>query len=352
MSRRIFCISSLFFLPAWAPAQQAQIAGPVSGYVFDGAAHGMRPILGIPGASLFGDPISFGFPVASASVAPRQDAAFVTAADGTFHLFRIQSGASTELTLNGVAATPERIVFSPSGTAAALYRAGSIQIVGGLPDSAAIAASLDVSGSGTPNALALSDDGGALLLASGSSIELFAGAADLGKVADTAGPALVAFAPGRRDAAVVDGAGAGIVLYRNLTAATEPQTIAPADDTTGSSSALAFSPDGQTLIVANASSQSVTLFDLAAGARNAISCSCAPSALVRMGDLFRLGDLVQQQPLWVLDARPETAGIKFVPAAADAAAKPAPRRTEPSRRGLKPVFESTSPAAPRTVRAE
>ena len=334
MSRRIFSILGLIFLPLLLCAQQSTITGPVSGYVFDSSARALRPILGIPGASLLGSPVDFGLPVNSVAVAPRQDVAFVTASDGTLHLFSMQSGGPVDLNLNGLAQSPERVVYSPSGTAAALYTSGSIQIVGGLPDSPAIAASLTLPGA--PDALALSDDGTALLVASGTNIELFGGAADLGMVTATAGPALLAFAPSGHDAAIVDRAGAGVVLFRNLTGTVASQSVAPADDTIQSASAVAFSTDGQQLLLASAATPSVTTFDLSSGNRGAIACSCTPATLARMGDLFRLNELTQD-PLWLLDARPATAGVTFVPALSAAATSDAPSTTRLPRRPSTPL---------------
>jgi hypothetical protein len=345
MSARIFGLIPLISLPVFLPGQQSQIAGPVSGYVFDSSARGLRPILGIPGASLLGNPLDFGFEVASVSVAPRQDAAFVTGADGSFHLFRIQSGTPSEMTLNGMTGTPERVIFSPAGSAAALYAAGSIQVVSGLPDSPALAARLDLHALGIPNSLALSDDGAAVLASSGTLVELFGGAADLGKIADTGGSALVAFAAGGHDAAVADRAGAGLVLFRRLTGAMASQNVAPADDTIQAASALAFSGDGKLLLVANPAGQAVTTFDLVAGGRSDIACTCTPSTLTRMGDLFRLNE-VGHDPLWLLDARPETAGVTFVPA--DAAAPVRRRPTPPvraPRRGTEPLGGAAGAAA-------
>jgi hypothetical protein len=350
MSARIFCIFSLIGLPVLVCGQQSQITGPVSGYVFDKSAHGLRPVQGLPGASLLGDPIDFGLQVASVSVAPRLDAAFVTAADGTLHLFRIQSGAPADLNLNGLANSPERVSFSPSGTAAALYGRGSVQIVSGLPDSATIAASLTLPAA--PDSLALSDDGTALMAASGNTVELFTGAADQGALTTTAGPALIAFAPSGHDAAVVDRTGAGVVLFHNLGLAVSSQNLAPIDDTIQSAAALAFSVDGQQLLVAGGSS--VTTFNLAAGARGAIPCGCTPSTLARMGDLFRLNEL-SQEPLWLLDARPETAGVTFVPAAANSEAPVQRRPVRPERpvRGLTPAGQTgASPSRTQINRSE
>ena len=344
MNARILYIFSLISAPLLVTGQPSQIAGPVSGYVFDGSAKGLRPILGMPGASLLGDSVNFGFAVGSVSVAPRQDAAFVTAADGSFHLFRIQAGAPAETVVNGLSVAPDAVVFSPSGTAAAIEVNGSIQIVSGLPDSPAIAATIDAQAFGAPAAMALSDDGAALLLATANSIELFSGAADQGKLAVTTGQALVAFAPSGHDAAIFDRGGAGLVLYRGLTAAAASQPVAPVDDSIRSAAALAFSTDGQRLLLASPGTQSVLAFDLAGGTHTAVACSCLPLTLARMGDVFRLNE-VGGGPLWLLDARTDTATLTFVPADASAPVSRRPEGPAGPRRGSAPLEETAPPAA-------
>jgi len=325
MSARFSSFALLFITPALLlHSQPAGVTGPVSGYVFDNAAHGLRPILGNPGASLIGNPVDFGFPVSKVTVAPRQDTAFVTAADGSFHLFRIASGTPAEITLNGLAGAAQLVAFSPLGQAAALYSAGSVQILSGLPDSPAIAATVDVSSSGNPAALALSDDGAALLVASVNSVQLFASGANLGQLVSTSGPALVAFVPGQQNAAIADLQGAGIVLAQNLLNGPSTQVLAPSDATIQSASALAYSADGAQLLLASSSGQSVTAFNLAAGSRNSLACNCSPSTLTRIGDWFRLNEL-GRDPLWLLDAK-AASQLVFVPAAPPSE----PQRRRPS----------------------
>lgn len=344
MTTRVWRLFALISLPAtWLAGQNTQLAGPISGYVFDRSARGLRPILGIPGSSLLGGPVDFGIETLSADVSPSQDTAFVTATDRTFHVFRMKSGTATELSLNGLVGVPDRIVFSPSGSSAALYQRGAIQIVSGLQGSPTVSAGLDVSAittAGIPGPLALSDDGTALLLSSGSSVELFSAGADLGKLTGTAGPALVAFAPGRLDAAVLDARGAGMVLFHNLNGAVDSQLVAPPDDTMQFASALAFSPDGQRLYLANTPGQSVIAFDLAAGARSTVACSCSPSALTRVGNMFRLNEL-GSDPLWLLDSQPDAPRVLFVPAMAETEAKRQPAVIEAPRRPLRPLKGSS-----------
>src|SRR5580704_10492824 len=80
-------------------AQQGSLSGPVAGFVFDGPGRALRPIQGVPGASLLGDPISFGIDVAAVYTAPRQDSAFVVGSDQSLHLFLLKNGVPTEVSL-------------------------------------------------------------------------------------------------------------------------------------------------------------------------------------------------------------------------------------------------------------
>jgi hypothetical protein len=95
--------------------QQGSIAGPLSGFAFDNSARVLRPIRGIPGAALIGDPVQFGFDLASANVSPSLDSALVLSAagaSGNMHLFRLNNGTPVERTVDGLAAA-QRIVYSP-----------------------------------------------------------------------------------------------------------------------------------------------------------------------------------------------------------------------------------------------
>ena len=157
-----------------------------------------------------------------------------------------------------------------------------------------------------------SDDARALLASVNNSIRFFESYADMGKLIDTAPGALVAFAAGGHDAAVAD-AGAGVVLFRDLTGSGASQVVAPPDADNSAFSALAFSADGKALLLASSAAQAVTQLDLAAGSRTRIPCNCSPTVLARMGSVFRLTELTAA-PLWLLDAPESAPRIVFVPA--------------------------------------
>jgi hypothetical protein len=315
MTSRIFPIVALASLAAVLEAQpQGTISGPVAGYVFDKAAHAMRPVLGLPGASLLGRPMNWRYRVDQAFIAPKLDSAVGVTAEGAFRLFRMRDGIVTEMAVGGLApaGSPYSVAFSPSGSSAALYGGNRVQLVSGLPDAPVLGGSIDLTAAGLPSALALSDDARALLVSVNNSIRFFESYADMGKLIDTAPGALVAFAAGGHDAAVAD-AGAGVVLFHDLAGAGTSQVIAAPDQNGAAFSALAFSADGKALFLASAAAQAVTQLDLAAGSRNRIPCGCSPTVLARMGNVFRLTEL-SGDPLWLLDAPESAPRIVFVPA--------------------------------------
>lgn len=308
---------ALLISGAVASAQTGSFTAPVSGYVFDSGAHALRPVLGIPGAATLGAPIASGYTLAAAYVAPRQDSFFGLTADGAPHYFAIASGAFQENSVAGLLASPELVVFSPAGTAAALYAGGRIQIVSGLPASPSIAATVSLGaqarrGRHATPAVAVSDDGGYALAASNGSVQLVAsGNGVVRPVIQTGDAAVVAFAPGSHDAAVA-AHGTGALLIRDVPGTAAQQPLAADGPAFTSAAGIGFSADGSHVFVASASSQSVVAFDLS-GNRNDLSCNCTPAELTPMAGSFRLTELAAD-PLWLLDAGSSGPRVVFVPA--------------------------------------
>jgi hypothetical protein len=302
--------------------QSGQVGGPVIGFVWDGSVRALRPILGIPGASTLGDPLDAGFELSFATVAPRQDSAVAFAADGSLHLLRLGSGV-TEVLCGACPSTAEAAVFSPSGTAVALYSAGQARIVTGLPDAPAAGASFEVgslprraSRAGTlAPPMALSDDGAWLLASAVAAVNLFGANGGPRQLLETGPYALVAFAAGGHDAAIADPSGAALALFHDVAGASTGQPLATPDGIRHAG-ALAFSADGSRLFLASRAQQSVAAIDIATGTSSVAACNCAPSSLVPMGQVLRLNEL-GDGPLWLLDAGgPAEPRIVFVPAAA------------------------------------
>ena len=292
--------------------QAGKLAAPSLGFVFDPPAHALRRIQGIPGAALVGAPVDFGFAVSAAYVAPRLDSVFVMAGDGRAHLFRLTADAPLERAVDSLGA-PLRVVFSPSGSAAALYSPGSVQVIKGLPDAPAVSATISLHRNlrarrPLPDTLAISDDGAYLLYGTGGPIELIGVAGNSRQIMAGAPDALAAFAPRGHDAALIHSG--KLTLFQDIAGAATERSF----DAIETPSALAFSPDGQKLFVASATGRAVTTIRVATGDRSALACDCAPSALIPMGSVFRLNEL-GSEPLWLLDTASER-GLVFVPAPA------------------------------------
>ncbi len=322
MRTRIWLTASLIFCTAsFGFAQQGAVAGPTAGMVFDSGAQALRPVRGIPGASTLGEPIHVSYNLTAAYVSPRQDSVFGVADGGSTHLFTLNAGAAAEVSIDGLASAPARVFFSPTGTAAALYSNGAVQIVTGLPAAPKVTGTLQLEPQSgiSPRrlrtampSLAISDDGAYVLYASGNSIRL-ANPNEGSRQVITAGyGAALAFAPGGHDAAVA-ARGTGVVLIRDVPNVAAQQPLAADDPALDSIAGLAFSADGARLFAASASANSVIAFDTAALSRTEIACNCTPSALAAMGNLFRLNE-AGAAPLWLFDPDSPGPRIVFVPA--------------------------------------
>lgn len=306
--------------------QQGSIAGPSTGFVFDNSNHVLRGIRGIPGASLIGDPVDFGFQPAWASVSPSLDFALVADNKGGIHTFQLNGGKPVEHTVDGLGMA-QHAVFSPAGTAAALFSGGSVQILKGLPDAPAVAGSLSLGqghGAEAGNAslnktrrstgepLAISDDGSYVLLVSDGGLRVMSLAGDNRKLTDASAGTLAAFAPGGHDAAVADPQ-SGLALIHDVAGASVRQPLAATGTNIGRPVAIAFSPNAGKVFVASAAPRNVTAVDVATSVSTTLACDCTPNDLIRMGGVFRLNEF-GNGPLWLLDAKASEPRLIFVPA--------------------------------------
>src|SRR5258708_36577864 len=78
---------------AGTPSTPWSISGSALGFVFDHQARGLRPVLGIPGASIFGKTVALSVDLAEAIVAPARDHALAITSDSGLVGIRQLSGA-------------------------------------------------------------------------------------------------------------------------------------------------------------------------------------------------------------------------------------------------------------------
>jgi hypothetical protein len=324
MYRTKTAVLGLTFL-ALSPAAWAQpgaVSGPTAGLVFDAASRAVRPILGVPGASLLGDPVIASDGLTEARISPRQDSALLITRDGAGFV-RIDGGSATPLACEGLFAAPERVVYSPSGDAAALYAAGRVQLVSGLPGAPKITGELKLliaqrggsrfnrrSGAREIASFAVSDDGRFILAAGQGAIQVLGAGGENFTLIPSAAGASVAFAPGGHDAAVADPANLGVLWFGDVAGGAAQRRLAEPAAEAAAAAGLAFSSDGRKVYVA--SGRQVTAFDLTAGGQSSIACDFQPSGLYPMGGFFRLNE-PGAAPLWLLDARTSEPHVFFVP---------------------------------------
>src|SRR5215813_10629123 len=146
-------------------AEPASLSQPVLGFAYDTRLNSIRLIRGVPGAALLDESLRIGG-LSTAAISPQQRIALVVSADEPqLHLIHLQDG--TTRSIAGVMLSPSRIVFSPSGSSAVLI-GNAIQVLTGLADSPRIQTMAVPSLTADPVAVAISDDGEALLLGSGA----------------------------------------------------------------------------------------------------------------------------------------------------------------------------------------
>ena len=306
-------------------AQDASVGVPSLGFAFDASLRAIRPMRGTPGAALLADPFDLGVPILSSAISPRQDFAIVTVPahgkerthEPVVRLVRFQNGGATLQSLDSAMAAPDRVVLSPTGRAALLYRhPGRLQTITGLPDRPVARDWNFAALNGAPAALAVSDDGALIVLAAGAQdsepvwlLDSDGGASPLPLPGSTVA---VAFHGNSRDLLAV-AANGDVYLIRGAGSNTPYRMFHGA--ATSNVVAVQFSPDGARAYTADASGIFSTL-DLESGSTARISCGCRAAALdpLTAPNIYRVTP-VSDLPLMLFDvSRPEPR-IWFVPRA-------------------------------------
>ena len=296
------------------------LSGPTMGLVFDASHSALRPIRGIPGAATLGDAVNPGFPLASATVSPRQDFALALRADDSSVVLVRAGGAFAAVP--GARPAPALMVFSPAGATAALYDsgAGRVQVLTGLPDAAAVQSDVDISAlAGPVAALAVDDAGTSLFLAAGAAdtVALYRVGMDGASqyMASFGSVAALRLSANGREALVADSAAAAVYAIRDLAGAGAVETLASGRD--GLVTPIAIESDSAGRVFVADQAGNVTILDRGQGSILSLPCGCAPTGLFRLSGTatFRLTE-PSGAPIWVLDASGTDARIVAVPPSA------------------------------------
>ena len=299
---------------------QTPVEGPSLGFVFDAPGQALRPILGIPGAAVFGDAMQPSAAIGSASLSMRHTVAVVN--DGAWKAVTLAgSGAGNVVVLPDGLPASAQVTVSETGTAAAFYDAtnGALALVTGIPSSMAVVpVSLDPL-PGAITALAIGDDG-ALLLSSavaGGGETLFWIGAD-GSVRQLASlQATASIVLWNQDGnALVTDRGGNQVWQIQAPGGNAAITLLASDaDGVASPAGAALSPDGQQLWIANAGNRAVLGINIGTRASVSLPCGFDLTGMLPLADSlsFRLND-VNSGAVWILDTAPGAGPrVVFIP---------------------------------------
>ena len=302
------------------------LSGPTLGLVFDSSQSALRPIRGIPGAATLGDAVNLGFPLASATVSPRQDFALALRADNS-SLVLVRAGAENSSSdIPGARPAPTLMVFSHAGTAAALYDSvsGRVQILTGLPDAAAVQSEVDISSlAGPVAALAVDDAGASFLIAAGpaETVSLYRVVTDAAPqfLASFRSVAALRLSGAGRDALLADSAAGAVYAIGDLPGAGGIEMIASGQDGLGTPIAVEADSAGRVFLADQAGN--LTILDRGRGSVVSLPCGCLPKGLFQLSGTatFRLTE-PSDAPMWVLDASGDDARIVAIPPGAPPAA--------------------------------
>jgi len=228
-------------------------------------------------------------------LAPSQDYA-LTICDGVLGTLPLADGEVGEWsTVAGDIPFPDRVAFSPSGKAAALYSVSRqrVQILEGLPNAVRVLNEFDTAGlPARVTALAVSDDAKLLLtgVSDGESGGVYALSRDGSPalVARAGNPSAIRVLADTRTAAFADGAWNQIVLLEDSSVGRGYRIIASATHGVSHPSDLGFSNDGRRIVVANSGSNTFLSIDLKETNPAAVSCAFTPLRVIRLATTIAL----------------------------------------------------------------
>jgi hypothetical protein len=302
-------------------------AGLQLGYIWHADSRNLYPILGVSGAAHYGGPAlasDSSIVAAAAATSASSSWALMLHKDGTLKLWTI-SGSSSG-TMAASVATDSTILFSPSGTCAALVSpsTSTVVVIIGLPSKPQVS-NVSLPAGFSPDQIAVGNDGTVL---AGVTRPGIAGV-QLGTLSETRGYTPfgtvqawggAGFLPGSGgDAAVIaDGVTARLAYASNLNGASPALAPLAAGDLLQKPVAVGVSPDGKWAYAVDSAKPQIVRVGIGASgpAPLSIACACTPQQLVPLttDGVFSLSRDVQGQPAWILDTRTSEPRTFFVPA--------------------------------------
>jgi hypothetical protein len=305
----------------------AQLAGPISGVVFEEGSRSLHQILGMPGGATLGAAIALPHGLRHAVVSSQRSFALGLIDDDSQAVVLITgllSSEPTSVALEGVEGGPSQMVFSADGGSALLLYGEQrrLRLLRGLPGAPNISSALELPGAVAGSSMAVSNDGKRVLVAQqpadGLAALQFLLASDDGAagewrtVAWLEHPGPVTFLRTDTSAAVADGR--RVWLFDNLDSDVRVAALASEEHGIGTVTGLGETRTNRGLIVTDADSGQITLMSVdEPWRREAIAApgGATQCTALQPGGPFLVGKL-GQAPLYLLDLDP-VPGVFFVP---------------------------------------
>jgi len=308
-------------------------SGPILGYVWDAASQALRPVNGVPGASILGTAVVN---------APSQGPAFIATASSSVSgmaLFLDANGGIFQSPLAGgkliqIASLPgaEGLTLSNSGAYALVTGkntsgVNTASVISGLLQSP-VTTTLNASAFGTVAGGAASDTG-TVVLAAGSaksglgpvSLVSFAGKGAGAQVGSLEAFGGMQFVPNSDELVVADAASGAITAISHVNTAPSSASLSAAGGITAPVS-LDITPNGRWVVAANHTGDVLRIDLTGAVAATKLQCSCAPNQVLALNGSTAgstSGTTVHlvtagAGPVWIVDAGAATPRVMFVPA--------------------------------------
>jgi hypothetical protein len=302
---------------SYADAESMQ--RPLLGFVFASDVSEIRTIFGIPGASIFGNPLVLPFDDAGVYFAPGENYAMVAQGNGAPLAILELAGKNQNLIrdIPGAVSNPEIVSFSPNGLSVAVYSSseGLLQVIGGLPDEPRLVR--EVTDRELPDDvrfLALADDASTLLqggirdaayhLAGDGSVRFLHQANSL---------AAMVFAPGSRDVLIYDRFDGTALLLPDVLGTAAP--IPLISGLTNGDGRVALWIDSEKAVIASSNPDEIWQVDRKSLEAENLQLPAAPTMLQPLqisGKL--LFSYEPGKPAWLLDVSGEVPTTHFIPA--------------------------------------
>jgi hypothetical protein len=295
----------------------AAMSASILGYAWDKSVPGLRPIVGVSGASSLGTPIYGDEKFNSAVIsAQRQYALFSNTANRIF-LALLPSGQPTALT-DGLS-SDQRITLSPSGSAAVIYAPDQrrLILVQGLPGSPQLQTIPWPASAAAADEAAVSDSGlvvtGTRIAGGNMVVNSLTASGTAGQIATLSAFGGFAFLPQSTSLLLADAGQNTLFLAAGLPNATTLSPLAGFGQGIRQPLLVAASADGHSATLVNGDASLVRIDLTMKGSPSVVKCNCSPTVMIPLSGnaVFLVSDL-SAGPLWMFDGDAATPRVVFI----------------------------------------